>query len=293
MNLLPVKALLSALCFAPLLLWAQVCVDTKDGQQLCLAETAKRIATLSPGATELMFAAGAGDKVVAGVSYSDYPAAALKLPLVGNHTKIDVEALLALQPDLVITWVTGNPPAQMELLHALGLPMFAIEPRSFAEVSSTIEQLSILAGTQEQGFAEAERFRAGIGQISEQYRDAKPISVFYQVWETPLMTINNEHLIGKVLQLCGGTNVFADMPRLVPRISTEVVLEADPQVIITASVDGMADKQLDHWKRHAQLNAVMHNNLFFVPASPISRPTPRLLEASRDICQKLDIARAR
>ena len=107
------------------------------------------------------------------------------------------------------------------------------------------------------------------------------------------MTINNEHLIGKVLELCGGTNVFADMPRLVPRISTEVVLEADPQVIITASVDGMVDKQLDHWKKYANLSAVVKNNLFFVPASPISRPAPRLLEASRDICQKLDIARAR
>ncbi|NLZ79092.1 MAG: ABC transporter substrate-binding protein, partial [Gammaproteobacteria bacterium] len=210
-----------------------------------------------------------------------------------NHTKIDIEALLALQPDLVITWVTGNPPAQMEMLHALGLPMFAIEPRTFAEVSSTIEQLSILAGTQAQGFAEAERFRQGIAAITEQYRDVKPIPVFYQVWETPLMTINNEHLIGKVLELCGGTNVFADMPRLVPRISTEVVLEADPQVIITASVDGMVDKQLDHWKKYANLSAVVKNNLFFVPASPISRPTPRLLEASRDICQKLDIARAR
>lgn len=293
MRLLPVQALLCTFLMMPLLLWAQVCVEAKDGQQLCLAETAKRIATLSPGATELMFAAGAGDKVVAGVNHSDYPPAARKLPLVGNHTKIDVEALLALQPDLVITWVTGNPPAQMEMLHALGLPIFAIEPRTFAEVSTAIEQLSILAGTQEQGFAEAERFRLGIAEITEQYRDAKPISVFYQVWETPLMTINNEHLIGKVLQLCGGTNVFADMPRLVPRISSEVVLEADPQVIITASVDGMADNQLDHWKKYANLSAVVNNNLFFVPASPISRPTTRLLEASRDICQKLDIARAR
>ncbi len=232
-------------------------------------------------------------KSLPGVSHSDYPAAALKLPLVGNHTKIDVEALLALQPDLVITWVTGNPPAQMELLHALGLPMFAIEPRSFAEVSSTIEQSLDFGRNTRARLCRSGAFRAGIAQITEQYRDAKPISVFYQVWETPLMTINNEHLIGKVLQLCGGTNVFADMPRLVPRISTEVVLEADPQVIITASVDGMADKQLDHWKRHANLSAVINNNLFFVPASPISRPTPRLLEASRDICQKLDIARAR
>lgn len=281
--------------FTPQLLAAepQRCAIDDAGQELCLAASAQRIATLSPGATELTFAAGAGEHVVAGVNHSDYPPAALKLPLVGNHTRIDVEALLALKPDLVVTWVTGNPPAQMELLEELGLPMFAIEPRTFEGVSSAIERLSTLAGTETAGFAEAERFRAGMAEISEQYRHAQPISAFYQVWETPLMTINNEHLIGKVLQLCGGVNVFADMPRLVPRISPEVVLEADPEVILTGSVEGASDQQLDHWKKYPRMSAVAKNNLFFVPASPISRPTPRLLEASRDICQKLDIARAR
>ena len=293
MTLWPVKALLCALLFMPAMVWAEVCAEDKGGQQLCLPGPAKRIATLSPGATELVFAAGAGDRVVAVVNYSDYPPAALKLPLVGNHTRIDLEALLALKPDLVITWLTGNPPAQMEMLQALGLPMFAIEPRTFDGVSDVIEQLSILAGTEQQGFAEAERFRAGIAAITEQYRHAEPISVFYQVWETPLMTINNDHLIGKVLQLCGGVNVFGDMPRLVPRIGAEVVLEADPHAILTGSVDSASDNQLDHWKSYANMSAVAKNNLFFVPASPISRPTPRLLEASRDICQKLDIARAR
>lgn len=271
----------------------QRCAVDDAGKELCIAATAQRIATLSPGATELTFAAGAGDQVVAGVNHSDYPPAALKLPLVGNHTRIDVEALLALKPDLVVTWVTGNPPAQIELLEELGLPMFAIEPRTFEGVSSAIERLSTLTGTEQAGFAEAERFRTGIAAITAKYRDAKPISVFYQVWETPLMTINNEHLIGKVLQLCGGVNVFADMPRLVPRISPEVVLEADPEVILTGSVEGGSDQQLDHWKNYPRMRAVANNNLFFVPASPISRPTPRLLEASRDICQKLDIARAR
>ncbi|MDY0248518.1 MAG: cobalamin-binding protein [Pseudomonas sp.] len=271
----------------------QRCALDDAGQELCLTAPAQRIATLSPGATELTFAAGAGNKVVAGVNHSDYPPAARQLPLVGNHTRIDVEALLALQPDLIVTWVTGNPPAQMELLQALDLPIFAIEPRTFEAVSSAIERLSLLTGTEKEGFAEAERFRAGIAAITEQYRHAKPIRVFYQVWETPLMTINNQHLIGKVLQLCGGVNVFAEMPRLVPRISPEVVLEADPEVILTGSVEGASDDQLDHWKSYPKLSAVANNNLFFVPASPISRPTPRLLEASRDICQKLDIARAR
>ena len=133
----------------------------------------------------------------------------------------------------------------------------------------------------------------GIAAVSDEYRDAEPIPVFYQVWEQPLMTINNDHLIGKVLQLCGGVNVFGDMPRLVPRIGAEVVLEADPQVILTGSADGVSDDQLDRWKEYSGLSAVARDNLIFIPASPISRPTPRLLEASKLICQKLDVTRER
>ena len=285
--------MLGWMLLAPPGLAAPICVVDDLEVEVCLDQPAKRIATLSPGATELAFAAGAGDKVVAVVNYSDYPEAALKLPLVGNHTRIDLEALLALKPDLVITWRTGNPPAQMEMLRTLGLPMFAIEPRTFEGVSKVIEQLSTLAGTEQEGFAEAERFRKGIAEIAEQYRDAEPVPVFYQVWQTPLMTINDDHLIGKVVQLCGGVNVFGDMPRLVPRISAEVVLEADPHAIITGSVEGIEDNQLDRWKSYTGMTAVAKNNLFFVPASPISRPTPRLLEASRDICERLDVARER
>ncbi|WP_417539980.1 cobalamin-binding protein [Marinobacter sp.] len=273
--------------------FAEVCAVDDSGRQLCLPSPAQRIVTLSPGATELVFAAGAGEKVIAGVNYSDYPPAALELPRVGTHTRIDLEALVALEPDLIVTWVTGNPPEQIALLKELGLPQFAIEPRTFEGVSSTLERLATLSGTEQDGFAEAERFRKGIAEIAEQYRNAEPVPVFYQVWQTPLMTINDDHLIGKVVQLCGGVNVFGDMPRLVPRISAEVVLKADPHAIITGSVEGIEDNQLDHWKSYSGMTAVAKRNLFFVPASPISRPTPRLLEASRDICQRLDVARGR
>lgn len=271
--------------------FAEVCAVDDAGHSLCLPAPAQRIVTLSPGATELMFAAGAGSNIVAVVDYSDYPPAALKLPSIGNYTRIDMEALLALKPDLVITWVTGNPPAQIELLKELGIPLFSIEPRTFEGVSSVLERLSTLAGTKQEGFAEAERFRKGIAAVSDEYRYAEPIPVFYQVWEQPLMTINNDHLIGKVLQLCGGVNVFGDMPRLVPRIGAEVVLKADPQAILTGSADGVNDGQLDRWKEYSGLSAVARDNLIFIPASPISRPAPRLLEASKLICQKLDIAR--
>ena len=276
-----------------LVIAAERCVTDDAQQTLCLTAPAQRIATLSPGATELMFAAGAGDLVIAGVNHSDYPPAAQKLPLVGNHTRIDLEALLALQPDLIITWVSGNPPAQISRLQALGLPIFSIEPRTFEGVSSAIERLSVLAGTELAGFAEAERFRQAMQQLAEQYQAATPVSVFYQVWETPLMTINNQHLIGKVLKLCGGENLFADQPRLVPRISPEAVLEKNPQVIITGAVEQLPANQLDHWQRYPKLRAVAEHNLLYTPASPISRPTPRLVEAARDICQQLDQVRSK
>jgi len=269
----------------------QRCAVDDTGKELCLSAPAQRVITLSPGATELMFAAGAGDKVMAVVNYSDYPPAALELPLIGSHTRVDMEALMALDPDLVVTWVTGNPPAQVELLDELGVPTFAIEPRTFAGVSSVIERLATLAGTELEGYAEAERFRVGIAALTQQYAGVEPIPVFYQVWEKPLMTVNNEHLIGKVLKLCGGVNVFGDMQRLIPRISAEVVLQADPDAILTGSVDGVSDDQLDEWKKYAGLTAVEKNNLFFVPASPISRPTPRLLDAIQTVCGKLESAR--
>jgi len=271
----------------------QRCAVDDTGKKLCISAPAQRVITLSPGATELVFAAGAGNKVVAVVNYSDYPPAALKLPSVGSHTRVDMEALMALNPDLVVTWVTGNPPAQVELLQELGVPTFAIEPHTFAGVSSVIERLATLAGTEQEGFAEAERFRVGIASLTKQYLGVEPITVFYQVWEKPLMTVNNEHLIGKVLKLCGGVNVFGDMQRLIPRISAEVVLEADPDAVLTGSVDGVSDDQLDEWKKYVGLNAVEKNNLFFVPASLISRPTPRLLEATEIICEKLENARDR
>jgi len=269
----------------------QRCAADDTGKKLCISAPAQRVITLSPGATELVFAAGAGNKVTAVVNYSDYPPAALKLLSVGSHTRVDMEALLALNPDLVVTWVTGNPPAQVELLNELGVPTFAIEPRTFEGVSNVIERLAVLAGTEPEGFAEAERFRAGIASLTRQYAGVEPIPVFYQVWEKPLMTVNDEHLIGKVLKLCGGVNVFGDMQRLIPRISAEVVLQADPDAILTGSVDGVSDEQLDEWKKYAGLTAVEKNNLFFVPASPISRPTPRLLDAIQTVCGKLAIAR--
>jgi iron complex transport system substrate-binding protein len=272
---------------------AKVCVTDDTGADVCLGLPAKRVAALSPGATELVWAAGAGDQVVAVVSFSDYPEEAKKVVSVGSHTRVDLERLMQLQPDLVIGWVTGNPPEQIEALKDLGLPVFSIEPRSFEDVSHTIERLATLAGTDDVGFAEAERFRAGIAAIERRYRDAEPVSVFYQVWDKPLMTVNDEHLIGKVITLCGGVNVFGELERLVPRISSEAVIGANPEAILAGGMGQENRHWLTRWEAFPSLDATAQNNLYFIPPSLIQRPTPRMLEGSRLFCEKLDDARAK
>ena len=286
-------ATLSLLCaWVPPVL-AQSCAKDGRDRLVCLDQPATRIATLSPGATELVWAAGAGEKVVAVVDYSDYPPAARHVPKVGSHTRLDMERLLALEPDLVIAWVTGNPEEQVAMLEELGLPVFSIEPRNFEAVSTTIEQLATLADTETEGFAEAERFRRGIDALRTDYAESEPVPVFYQVWDQPLMTVNNEHLIGEMIQLCGGDNVFGDLDRLVPRISPEAVISSDPEAILAGGMGEENRHWLTRWKDFPEMTATARDNLFFIPPSLVQRPTPRMLEGTRLFCEKLEVARAR
>ncbi|MFI8749425.1 cobalamin-binding protein [Vreelandella lionensis] len=267
------------------------CAVDDRGREVCLHASANRIATLSPGATELTYSAGAGDQVVAVVSYSDYPPQAQEVASVGSHTRIDLEALVGLAPDLVIGWVTGNPAEQMETLEALGMLVFYIEPRSVEEVAHTIERLARLAGTEAKGRQAASEFRDGMAALTARYSERDPVPTFYQVWDEPLMSVNNEHLIGQVVELCGGENVFGDQHRLVPRLDDEAVLAANPEAIIAGGMGEENRDWLTHWEQYPNLAAVEAGNLYFVPPSLIQRPTPRLLEGAQLLCEKLEHTR--
>lgn len=288
-----VLGILVLIAFTAVPIQAEVCATDDLKNRVCLNAPAQRIAALSPGATELVYAAGAGDRVVAVVSHSDYPPEAKQVQSVGSHTRLDLEALVSLRPDLVVGWVTGNPAEQLESIAALGIPVFYIEPRSFEGISTAIERLAALAGSEAEGEAVAQDFRQGMSELAERHAGAESVSVFYQVWDEPLMTINDGHLIGQVITLCGGVNLFGDLPRDVPRISIESVLVADPEAIVAG---GMGEENRDwliDWKAFPGLSAVQKENLFFVPPSLIQRPTPRLLEGSRMFCDKLERARER
>lgn len=285
-----------ALCCAAVLLVtgladasASISVQDDAGHTVILAAPAKRIISLAPHATELLYAAGAGGALVAVGKFSDYPAEARQLPSVGDSAALDLERIVALKPDLVVAWGSGNSAQQIAKLRELGLSVFESEPRDYATIASSLERLAHLGGSDATGLAAAARFRARLQHITRTYQQRAKVRVFYQVWPEPLMTLNDEHLVSAAIRLCGGENIFGKLPRLAPTVGTEAVLQADPEVIIAGSSE--RDDALDAWRRFPKLSAVARNNLFTLNSDIMTRAGPRILDGTDALCQLLDAAR--
>lgn len=263
---------------------AEVSVQDDAERTVTLPQPAQRIISLAPHITEQLYAVGAGGQLVGAVDYSNYPEAASKLPRVGGYSRLDLEAILALQPDLVVGWKSGNDARQLERLGQLGIKVYLSEPRELADIASSLRRLGILSGHREQGEAQAGHFIQTLKRLSAMNRDRPTVRVFYQIWNRPLMTINGEHLISDVIRLCGGVNVFAEQPALTPTISEEAVIAADPDIIVASGMGEARPEWLDEWRRWSRLKAVRNNQLQFIPPDLLQRATPRLLQGAERLC---------
>ena len=195
--------------------------------------------------------------------------------------------------DFVVAWQSGNPAAQVEKLRALGLTVYFSEPRRIEDVATNIERLGELAGTSASARRSAAAFRAKQEQLQQRYRGRSPVTMFYQIWDKPMMTVNGAHIVSDVIRLCGGRNVFASLPVLAPTVDIEAVLAADPEAIVASGMNQEQPLWLRDWRRWPQLRAVRGNNLFFIPPDLLQRHTPRILEGAERLCRALDAARER
>jgi len=279
------------LSWLPVFAESAVRVIDDTGHEIELAAPAKRIVSLAPYLTELLYAAGAGDAIVGTSEFSDYPAAARDIPRIGGGGGLDVEAIVALQPDLVLAWQSGNPAGQLERLRALGMTLFLSEPRRLLDVPGTLVRLGTLAGSEQVAADAVDAFETRYRELQQRYSARPTVAVFYQVWRQPLMTVSGEHLISDVIRLCGGHNVFSDLPVLAPQIDIEAVLAADPEVIIAGTGGTSETAELQDWRRWTMLAAVAQGHLYGVQRELLVRHSPRILDGAGQLCQILEKVR--
>jgi len=251
------------------------------------------VATLAPHATELVFAAGGGERMVGASDYSDYPPAARALPRIGGSQQIDTERLIALRPDLLVVWLHGNTAQQLAPLRRLGVALYQSEPGSLEDIPDEIERLGRLMGTERTAQPAAAALRSRLAQLAARYRERPAVKVFYQVSERPLYTLNGRQIVSDAIRLCGGVNVFADLPVLAPAVTVEAVLQADPEIIIAGARGGQDAGGLAMWKRYPGLLAVRRGNLYSIESDLIGRAGPRMIDGAEALCKLLDQARAR
>lgn len=255
-----------------------------SGQTLTFSRPPQRIVSLTPHLTELLFAVGAGAQLAGVDSASDYPPQALRLPRIGDYSRVNVERVLALQPDLIVAWIGGNRAVDLHALMHLGIPVLQTRADRLDDVGRLLRLLGAASGHAEAGRLQAARYARALAALKRQYARAQPLPVFYQIWARPLMTVGGKHWISDALALCGARNVFADLRAAAPTVSREAVLRRAPALIAGGS-DVPALRQT--WQAFARLPAVKHDAFVQVDADLLHRPTPRLVDGVRALCEAL------
>lgn len=271
---------------------ADLVLKDDTGREVRLKGPAKRIVALAPHIAESLYAVGAGSQLVGTVDYSDYPPEAKKVARVGGYSRVDLEAVAALKPDLVLAWESGNSMTEVDKLKALGLTVYVSQPNRMDNIPDQLERLGQLAGTDAAAKATANQFRQRLENLRKTNASKPTVRVFYQIWKTPLMTVGGPQIISDAIKLCGGENIFGNLSKMAPTVSVESVLEANPEAIIATGMGDARPEWLSDWNQWTQLTAVKRKNLFHINPDIMQRHTPRILDGAEKLCAALDLARS-
>ena len=270
---------------------AAISVTDDAGNIITLNKPATRIISLSPHVTELIFAAGAGERLIGTVKYSDYPEAAKAIPRIGDNRQLDIERIIAMKPDLLVVWMHGAYERVLEPLRKSGIPYFFSEPHKLEQIPETLLKLGSLFGTEKQAQMSANAFREQLTQLSTRYQNKSQVRTFYQVWGKPIFTLNDKSIVSDVLRICGGENIFGHLSAAAPTLSTEAVIQENPELIITGDSDNQAGSGVEQWKGFTTMLAVKNQNLVAVDGDQLNRAGPRIIDGAKIVCEAMELAR--
>ena len=252
----------------------------------------QRIITVAPHLSEVVEAAGGANRLISVSAYSNFPESVKKLPITSDARSIDLEKMKSLRPDLIIYWRGGTPESQIESIKKTftSIQVVSVEPKKLTDIANDIETIGKLLGTETIAKKNADAFRAQIIELKHQYqnKNKRKVRIFYQVWAQPLMTLNQDHLIADIINICGGEQLFAKEKLLVPTVSREAVVKANPEIIFTAVDTQQMKTDWSMWSSIPQLAATQRKAFIDIDGDMISRPSTRIMQGAKKICSEID-----
>jgi iron complex transport system substrate-binding protein len=271
---------------------SELIVVDDNGAEVRLAQPAKRIISLAPNITEVLFHIGAGEQIVGADEYSDYSVQAKDIQRVSNYAAANYELILSLKPDLVIAWQSGNGDKIINPLRKLGIPVFVVETAEIGEVPNLFRRFGKLSGQDKTAEQRALEFTERLKKLRIANSKKSTVRTFYQIWDEPLITLNGKHMVSSVIELCGGVNIFADAIPLVPYVNIESIVAADPQVIIAGGSQEEQPHWFKRWQKWSGISAVIKRQVYLIPSDLMQRHSARILDGAEMMCGYLDRARS-
>ena len=252
----------------------------------------QRVITVAPHLSEVVEAAGGANRLISVSAYSNHPESVKQLPITSDARSIDLEKMKSLRPDLIIYWRGGTPETQIESIKKTfsSIKVISVEPKKLTDIATDIETIGKALGTENIAKKNADLLRSQIAELKKQYqhKNKRKVRVFYQVWAQPLMTLNQDHLIADIINICGGEQLFAKERLLVPTVSREAVVKANPEIIFTAVDTKQMKTDWSMWSSISQLAATQKKAFIDLDGDVISRPSPRIMQGAQKICSEID-----
>jgi iron complex transport system substrate-binding protein len=268
---------------------AQMSVNDDMGRNVQFQSPATRIVTLAPFLTELVYAAGAGDRVVGVSALSEYPPQAAAVTRVATGADFSLEQVAALKPDLVLAWREGIRREYIDAMSRFGATVFVASARQLEDVPRLLKAIGVLTGKDVSRTVAA--YEAKLESLRRENANKPQIPIFVEIWNRPLTTISGQHFINQALEICHGQNVFQDLPGSLPQITWEELYQRDPYVIVGAGSADNRDEFVSNWSVRRGLTAVVDDRLVYIDVDTIQRPTPRTPDAIALLCAGIDTKR--
>jgi iron complex transport system substrate-binding protein len=250
-----------------------------------------RIVSLAPGTTAMLFAAGAGRCLIGTIAHSKEPAAAASIPVVGDAETLDFERLLAMRPTTVVVATDVVQRVRIDRIRDLGIPVYEVHVTRLGQMPESVRRLGILTATEAEANRSADSLAAELAQITRRYRDRPRVRVLYQIWDRPIYTIGGRHLINDALNVCGATNVFADLSTAAPAVTREAAVMRDPDLILVSAPPAPAEEWRAQWRKFPTLSAVRAGHVLSYADERMDRMGPSVIDATASLCELIDRTR--